>query len=647
MVEKITLVDSSEVMAILEEGLALHRQGKLPEAEATYRRALSLQPDHPEGLHLLGVIAHQVDNNELAVDLYKKAIAGNPNAPGYNYNLGIALIEVDKLDEATAAFQRAIALKPDYAEAYGNLGIALIEQGNFEEAVSAYHRALEIKPDFFQAHNNLGNALKELGRLEEAVAAFNSALALNPDFAEAHHNLGNTLRDLEKFEESVAAFQKALGLKPDYAQAHYNLGVSLMKLDRLDEAEAALKNALKINPDFADAHYNLAVALRDQNKQEEAAAAFQKTIELNPDLAEAHRNLGSYFKDHGRLDEAKAAFDRVLQLNHGGPWWNASTYTEGERQDFIEIEEGQPVSTFRLRDTMDQLEYLIAKDKIDPSYQEMADHYRAVLGEIEEAHGPEAETVLTPEQARRLGSFYNRVVHLAEGPRIEGGVINRSLDFEAIEDGFFSSPISVTTFDDFMTPDALRALRDFCLESTIFFTYTGTRFVSSRIHYGFNCDLLYQMAEELKECFPRMLGDFMLNNMWVYRCSNQSAGVAAHTDEAAVTFNFWITPEDANLTPEGGGLIVYAKDQPDDWDWRRYNAEKYTPAVAQEIAEFLDGAETVTIPYRENRALLFHSNLFHKSDQVSFKDGFENQRMNVTMLFGHRSESGRKGVREP
>ena len=44
----------------------------------------------------------------------------------------------------------------------------------------------------------------------------------------------------------------------------------------------------------------------------------------------------------------------------------------------------------------------------------------------------------------------------------------------------------------------------------------------------------------------------------------------------------------------------------------------------------------MTIPYRGNRAVLFHSNLFHKSDTVRFKEGFENRRMNVTMLFGKR-----------
>ena len=104
------------------------------------------------------------------------------------------------------------------------------------------------------------------------------------------------------------------------------------------------------------------------------------------------------------------------------------------------------------------------------------------------------------------------------------------------------------------------------------------------------------MAEELKEALPRILGGHALNNMWVYRYNNQSEGVAVHTDDGAVTFNFWITSDDANRSPGGGGLIVYAKEQPLDWDWERYNRDKYGPAMTREIEEFLSDAETVTIP---------------------------------------------------
>ena len=45
------------------------------------------------------------------------------------------------------------------------------------------------------------------------------------------------------------------------------------------------------------------------------------------------------------------------------------------------------------------------------------------------------------------------------------------------------------------------------------------------------------------------------------------------------------------------------------------------------------------IPYNENRAVVFNSNLFHETDSYEFKEGYENRRINVTILFGRREYS--------
>ena len=44
-----------------------------------------------------------------------------------------------------------------------------------------------------------------------------------------------------------------------------------------------------------------------------------------------------------------------------------------------------------------------------------------------------------------------------------------------------------------------------------------------------------------------------------------------HADFAAVNVNFWITPDEANLDPEHGGLVVWDVAAPQDWDCTPYN----------------------------------------------------------------------------
>ena len=46
------------------------------------------------------------------------------------------------------------------------------------------------------------------------------------------------------------------------------------------------------------------------------------------------------------------------------------------------------------------------------------------------------------------------------------------------------------------------------------------------------------------------------------------------------------------------------------------------------------GATAVTIPYRCNRAAIFDGMIVHSTDEFRFKDGYENRRINITLLYG-------------
>lgn len=103
-----------------------------------------------------------------------------------------------------------------------------------------------------------------------------------------------------------------------------------------------------------------------------------------------------------------------------------------------------------------------------------------------------------------------------------------------------------------------------------------------------------------------------------------------------MNFNFWITPDDANLDRENGGLIVYTKAAPLADDLKKWNSVEKTKISA--MHEFIEtsGADPVNIPYRQNRAVLFNSDLLHETAPFRFKKGYTNRRINLTMLFGDR-----------
>jgi len=298
----------------LGTALAHHQAGRPREADALYRQVLQLQPNNPDALHLLGVIACQTGDHETAVGLINRAISASPSNPTYYSNLAWALQGQGKLAEAVASFREALSLTPDDAGVRVNLGLVLQSQGRLDEAVASFREAIKLRPTLAEAHTNLGSALHVQGRLDEAIASHRAALSLKPDLAAAHSNLGNALRGQGKLEEAAASLRQAIKFKPDYSEAHDNLGLALQELGKLDEAVASHREAIRFRPDDPAPHSHLALAFQGQGRLDEAVASFRKALSLRPDYAEAHSNLGLALQEQGQLDEAAASYREAMRL---------------------------------------------------------------------------------------------------------------------------------------------------------------------------------------------------------------------------------------------------------------------------------------------------------------------------------------------
>ena len=237
---------AAALQAKLNQGMALHRRGKLADAERCYEEVLQRQPDHFDALHLLGVIARQTRRTEWGVDLIKRAIGLNSKVAAAHSNLGNALRDIRRPVEALVSYDRAIALKPDYAAAHSNRGMALRDLKRPAEALASYDKAIALRPDFAAAHYNRGNELMDLKRPEEALASYDRAIALKPDYAKAHSNRGMALGELKRPHEALASYERAIVLKPDFAATHYNRDNELMDLKRPEEALASYDRAIAL-----------------------------------------------------------------------------------------------------------------------------------------------------------------------------------------------------------------------------------------------------------------------------------------------------------------------------------------------------------------------------------------------------------------
>ena len=117
-------------------------------------------PDQADALHYLGVLLHQRDRSEDAVDLIRRSIDLDPGQPDRYNNLGNVLLERGRLAEAADAYQAAIARRPEHADAWNNLGALYRELGRYDAAADAYQKAIALAPDHVDAYNNYGNLLR-------------------------------------------------------------------------------------------------------------------------------------------------------------------------------------------------------------------------------------------------------------------------------------------------------------------------------------------------------------------------------------------------------------------------------------------------------------------------------------------------------
>jgi hypothetical protein len=239
---------------------------------------------------------------------------------------------------------------------------------------------------------------------------------------------------------------------------------------------------------------------------------------------------------------------------------------------------------------------------------------------------------LSPSATAGIGGTYNRLVHESTRGQDITEPLNPEVDWQAVVADYRHNEPGMTWVDDLLEPAALQELYEYCLESTVWYDFRHDGYVGAYADDGFDSPLLFRIADGLRAAMPELLRDHPVRFIWGYRYDQRLHGIGTHADAAAVNVNFWITPDSANLDPETGGLVVYKTQAPAGWDFNKYNNDRAA------IHRFLEkeNSAALRIPYRRNRAVIFNSDLFHKTDDLHFREGFENRRINITMLFGDR-----------
>ncbi len=531
---------------------------------------------------------------------------------------GRAHHQAGRLSEAAALYQRILEHDAAHAEANHLLGLIAYRCGRLDEAVEFIQQA--IRSDRTQATYafNLGVVRQKQGLLEEAAQAYREAIALNPRYTEALSNLGNVLKDLGQFEAAEASYRQALTRAATSADLHNNLGVVLKELRRLDEARHAYAQALQLNARHLEARNNLGLLCMETGAYGEARTQFETVTQTDPGQWKGHYHLGLLSVWQGQGEAACHHLDIATRLKHD--------HGKGVRPTLV--------SRARLKHDVEQITYLVDQGRLGPEVHAYLDALLRIRSLADRDAPTQTWVRLSPQDADALAPSWNRLLYPGQAPRIQGPALNPDLDVTDIEGRWLAKRPELLYVDQLLTDEALAAMRRFCWEATIWKKEYENGYLGAFIGDGFATPLLFQIAEELRLRFPRIFKQHRLTQSWSFKHDSARRGLGMHADAAAVNVNFWVTPDEANLNPETGGLLVWDQEAPADWDFKAYNSQKNRG----KIQEFLDAshAHMVRVPYRCNRAVIFNSDLFHETDDVSFRDEYLSRRINITLLYGFR-----------
>jgi tetratricopeptide (TPR) repeat protein len=309
---------------LYDAALRHFQSDRLGPAEDRCQRALALNPEHADCLHLLGMVHAKTNKLDSAVDLIAAAIRCNPNCSRYFSDLGSLLHAQNRFEEARKSLDLAIKLAPGSAVAWINLGDLLRAQGLHDEALLTYDHASTLDSTDTDPANKAGTLLLELNRCEEALARFDRAQAISADQVDVLRYRGECLGRLKRRDEAIAQFRRAIQLKPDFVIALNKLGLLLRESKRFDEALSIFDRALSFEPDQAELYCNKGVVLMALGRYEEALALFDRAISFKPDFAHAYNNRGSCLDELLRVDEALESFNKAIKLepDYPNPHWN-------------------------------------------------------------------------------------------------------------------------------------------------------------------------------------------------------------------------------------------------------------------------------------------------------------------------------------
>jgi tetratricopeptide (TPR) repeat protein len=303
----------------LEDAAALIADNRTTEAEQQLSSILRVAPDEPVALNLLGTIRAKQGRLPEAEKFFRRAIRGDSRYVGAHMNLAYLYTLMGQPINTIAELKKVLLLEPKNVDALDRLARLLLARGEINEGIKTLEQAEHSQPLSAVLLVLLGDAYLKNGNAAQAQARYQTAFARQSDNTDAVLGIAQVSLlkgDVETALLYLARARKMTATSPDtlYRFALVALGAGLY-----EEANGTLLAAIKLNPN--DPAYFLALGNTWIKKPDlvEAEQAFRRALELQPDNPRAQMHLGFTLLEQKKYPEARAWLEKSLVKDKSVP----------------------------------------------------------------------------------------------------------------------------------------------------------------------------------------------------------------------------------------------------------------------------------------------------------------------------------------
>lgn len=315
------------------KGLWLLDEGRLPEAETSFRRAVEIDPGDRAGWLGLARVLLQRRAPEQAAAILQKELSARPHDAYALQLLGTAYREMGRSRESAAALAAGAPGEPvwsdrwseeltDFQRGYSaqlREATARLASGDRQRAVELFERLRRDHRDDVSVANQLASAYIAQARADAAIDVLNDIAARQPDYFETYVNLASAFASKGDTGRALEYARRGVALNARSSIAHLVLGVALWRSERREEALTAFQTTLQLDPNDLNAHVWSGMLLGELGRPAAALAAFETAAKVSPGAIEPWLGIALISMERGNLSAAGAALERAAAIDPQHP----------------------------------------------------------------------------------------------------------------------------------------------------------------------------------------------------------------------------------------------------------------------------------------------------------------------------------------